>query len=482
MYHLPFVHSVVSSFSRYLQNLDASTNTPTIMGDPCLNQPIRVKDKCGGYDGVKEYLLGQTLENWHENMATTVSKRLQKVIVKAVKAGFTRKGSQIDDAEIIAVLHLNFRDMFFGNSYDYTALDIAESNPLKISGIRKVRIAEPFLNNLESAMATNRMHYSGSSVRAWFEHQCKYRGLHWALAFFAESCSIDASFREEKGTYIKPAKIVKYFFGEYFSDDEISVIAGKIASELRLMAYKDVSIVQVSEDVASVYKTDTSSSLESCMAYEDIPSYRFKIYNDIKSCKIAYIVEHGLLVARALLWDDVTDEETGEKYKIMDRIYSADDDVLAVMQNWAIKNGYTRKARQALHVRDFIKPTGEEVFLKTLSVPCRVEAGLYKEVPYIDTFAYCDMENPYKLVSSVRGRLLSQEVDEDIAEGHIIMQTTVGRVSWICASSFHCEKCREIIPVGQIEWAYDHPYCERCFAEYNEELEEQARRYDDEMI
>lgn len=473
MYHLPFVHSVVSSFSEYLRELDTSA----IVGNPCIFQPMKVKDECGSYDKVKERLLSQTLENWHENMATVLSSRLQKVIIKAVKAGFARKEVQMSEAGIANTLDSRFRDVLSYNEYDYTALDIAESNPLKISGIRKVRIAEHFLNSLESAMATNQMHYSGGSVKEWVESQCKYRGLHWALAVFAEGCNISPSFREEKGTYIKPAKIVKLFFGEYFNDDEISVIAGKIASELRLMSYKDVSMVQVSEDVASVYKTDTSSSLESCMAYEDIPSHRFKIYNDIKSCKIAYIVEHGLLVARALLWDDVTDEKTGEKYKIMDRIYYAHDDVLAVMQNWAIKNGYTRKARQALHVRDFIKPNGEEVFLRTLSVPCRVEACLYKEVPYIDTFAYCDMENPYKLVSSVHGRLLSLEVDEDIAEGHIIMQTTGGRVSWICSSGFRCMKCGEMIPVGQIEWVYNHPYCEECFADYNREPD----GYDDEV-
>lgn len=473
MFHLPFVHAAVSSFRKHLRDL----NTSSIVGNPCLNQPIKINDECGSYDKVKEYLLGQTLENWHENMATTLSERLQKVIVKAVRAEFARKGSRISNVEIAVILKSRFRDMFFHNEYDYTALDIAESNPLKISGIRKVRLAEYFLCNLESAMAINQTHYSGDSVRNWFEGCCKYRGLHWALALFAENRSISASFREEKGTYIKPAKIVKRFFGKYFNDDEISVIAGKIASELRLMAYKDVSTVQVSEDVASVYKTDTSESLESCMVYEDIPSHRFKIYNDIKSCKIAYIVEHGLLVARALLWDDVTDEETGEKYKIMDRIYSADDDLLAIMQNWAIKNGYTRKARQALHVRNFIKPNGEEVFLETLSVPCRLEACLYKEVPYIDTFAYCDTENPYKLVSSVHGRLLGQEVDEDMAEGHIIMQTPGGRVSWICASSFRCVRCGEIIPVGQIEWAYNHPYCEECFADCDREPD----GYDDEV-
>lgn len=468
-FHFPFLNEQIAKFNEYLNGPDG--------WNPVSNQPFGIRARFNNdNDALTAYVKGQTLENWHEDMCTWVSTELIKIIASAVKKGFERKGVSMHIQAIKDRMSFEFK---YPNKpeYEFTALTIAESNPLKISGIRKVRLTEYLAARMETDLVVGRGASNGYSTRSWFDSCLRHEGLHRALAIFSDIyvCNLNPAFREEKGTYIKPAKIVTLFFGNDFTSNEISTIAGDIAGALRLRHNKNnTSEVMVSADVAEIYKTRTHEDLESCMAHDYIPRHRFQIYNDIPCCKIAYMKDDdGYIIARALLWDDVTDEDTKTKYKIMDRIYFTNAEVLSIMQCWAIKNGYLYKEEQALWVLDFITPSGECLNLKNLSIPFNVKAGMYKEVPYIDTFAYCDKGFSKCLYSSMNGYIPSSEVTEEAIErdGFILMQDTGGRIRWICQSEYKCIECGDPIPLGDVIHDGGHQYCRTCYDDLFQECE-----------
>ena len=468
-FHFPFLNDHINKFNEYLNGPEG--------WKPVSNQPFGIQARFSNdKDALTEFVKGQTLENWHEDMCTWMSQELIKIIASAVKKGYERKGMSM---HITAIKDRMLFEFKYPNKpeYEFTALTIAESNPLKISGIRKVRLTEYLAAKMESALVAGQGAASGYSTRSWFDSCLRYEGLHRALAIFSDKyiCNIDPNFREEKGTYIKPAKIVTLFFGNDFTSSEISTIAGDIASALRLRRNKNnTSGVMVSADVAEIYKTNTHEDLESCMAHDYIPRHRFQIYNDIPCCAIAYMKDDdGYIIARALLWNDVTDEKTKTKYKVMDRIYFINSEVLSIMQCWAIKNGYLYKREQALDVLDFVTPEGEDVYLPNLSVPFEAKAGMYKEVPYIDTFAYCDKGGTNKLYSSMRGYIPSSDTTEEAIErdGFILMQCTSGRIRWICQSDYKCAECGDPIPLGQVMMDGSSRYCMSCYDDLFQECE-----------
>lgn len=452
MYHYPFIQSIISDLNQYLNGPDGWKITSHF--------PICLIDKIGR-DGVLEMVKGQTLENWHENMSTFVGTELKDIIVGAVFRGYSRKGSHKNRYDIDKKVNTLFRTIV-NPEFEFTALQIADSNPLKISCIRKVRLVPYLLDKLESELAT------GALDRQWILNIARCEGLHKMLGIISSyrANSIDKGWREEKGTYLKPAKYITLAFGDDFSKNEISTIAGDVASSLRKRYNRDnTDGVLVSSDVASVYKTITDEDVDSCMAHEYIPKKRFKIYNDLECCKVAYMVDDdGVLIARALLWDNVTNETTGEVFSMMDRIYFRDSEVLAIMQNWAVQHGYWYKEDQALFVFDFVRPDDSTTYCNNLSIKThKITPGMYEEVPYIDTFAFCDRGETDKLYSSINGWLPESDDDEDDMQGYIRMQTTGGKVQWICRSEYKCACCGDMIPLGDVIYEGNTRYCVQCY-------------------
>lgn len=89
------------------------------------------------------------------------------------------------------------------------------------------------------------------------------------------------------------------------------------------------------------------------------------------------------VVARALLWDNVTFKNRGVKGKLMDRIYYIKDFMVENFKNWAIAHDYFYKNQQSHSAyTQFTSPKGEtfhdEIFTK-------IENISFQKYPYLDT-------------------------------------------------------------------------------------------------
>lgn len=448
--NFPTISSVIARHEEFLNSNEGWTILSTAI-------PISKIDE-KGKDACFEEIKNQSVENWPNQMLTCiVDTSLTDIIVKCVYNGYRRKGTYRTPGQIRTILNTpNFE-------YGYTALKIADSNPLKISAIGKRRIVEESLKAIES-MIKNR-----TDLQEKMLTYARIKGLHSALNTFATMplCinNIDGTFRMEKGTYIKPAKYIAAIFETEFTQDEISVIAGDIADRLRELYHKDdTDIVSVSSYPSEIYTLPTNESMESCMI--DMDQRFFSLYDDMTDTGIAYIVQDGELVARALLHNRVLDENTGEVYKIMDRIYYADSDYLAIMKLWAKENGYLRKESQSANIYEFIAPNGELKHLDNISIACNLRKYQYRFAPYMDTFFLLDTLHPTKLRSQ-------RDNNTEEPTEYVNVRHTEGYVKWLCYTDTKCCKCGEYIytPDSEHRRVNDKYYCADCVRRMRQEQE-----------
>lgn len=384
-----------------------------------------------GRDAALEEIKNQSVDNWHERMNTlTIDDKLVDIMCNCLYRGYIRKGASAIKSAIRAKIHSPSFD------YPFTYLKIASSNPTKISGIRKDRIKPYLLGFIESSLAR-------TGKAADMASTMKIKGLHYTLNMYSSlpGCIgyIPEDFREKKGTYLKPAKFLKAVFGEDFSSSEISTIAGEIADKLREIAHKgDTGEVQVSNMPSEIYTWATDEGMDSCMS--ELATSYFRLYDNMPNTRIAYIVDSdtGYLVARALIHDRVVDEYTGKVYKMMDRIYYANSDWLAIMIVWAKQNGYLRKASQSADEYTFITPEGDDVYLSNISVDCgEIKKAQFSNVPYVDTFPVFDTKHPT--------RLYSREDYEVTDTDYVKLRSTEGYIRWLCTSEEVCAHCKRHI-------------------------------------
>jgi hypothetical protein len=263
--------------------------------------------------------------------------------------------------------------------------------------------------------------------------------------------------RERAGIFLKPARLLQAMFPD-MSSDQISVLAGKLADALRLNAIPNTRNVKVSESPSEVY-TINSNNLSTCMAGKE--PRRFKIYDDLKHTKIAYIVEGDHLMARALLHDNVKNLETGETFKMMDRIYCANADYQAVMAQYAIENGYHRKKYQGGGCHDYIDTANNEYRIEYCSIECDDLTSKYKEVPYIDTFGYYYDKGMYMLASESYIRLKGTELRSSSnlhnTDGSDDAEIITGIVKICYSCDTRLGRNDDFVEHG------GHHYCDSCF-------------------
>ena len=128
----------------------------------------------------------------------------------------------------------------------------------------------------------------------------------------------------------------------------------------------------------------------SCMRYREKNSY-MNIYavNPEKVKMLVHISEDGKLRTRALLWEEVYDQH-GNKFKVMDRIYSVYDYEVLSFKKWATDNNYIYKKEQSSkRERLFVTPDG------TTDLKLKVKLDKWKIdcYPYIDTFKFLNYGN-----------------------------------------------------------------------------------------
>lgn len=250
--------------------------------------------------------------------------------------------------------------------YGYTWIDFAATAPGRLSGVK----------------------FNALQTLVW---NIVIREENVLARQYNERCMIyppSASFRAEKGTYLKPGKLIQALFPA-MNADAVSEIASILAFELRKLQEIDISNIKISVCPSDVYKMthhQSGSIGSSCMA--DKPSYMFDIYFDL-DCKIAYLLDdNDLLIGRALLHENVMMNNENKNIKLMDRIYCTNDDVLVQFIEYARQHGYYRKETQSLSCKNYIAPNGEILEHPVLSINAENLQEGYEKVPYIDTFKY----------------------------------------------------------------------------------------------
>lgn len=132
----------------------------------------------------------------------------------------------------------------------------------------------------------------------------------------------------------------------------------------------------------------------SCMVGRD----RHSFYEDAVEAKAAYLTDkEGFVLARAIIFTDVIDDETGKKWRLLERQYSKESsDVLKrLLVDLCIKGGHIDGYKQigagCSESRAFVQNDGTSLSDKKFSIKCELEC--YDCLSYQDSFKYYDYDN-----------------------------------------------------------------------------------------
>ncbi len=143
------------------------------------------------------------------------------------------------------------------------------------------------------------------------------------------------------------------------------------------------------------YQSEDGSLGCSCMKYPKCSEYGyFNLYRDTDSVSMLILTPSNgeKILGRALLWDFTCalNEDSQKKYKIMDRIYTTqDDEYQYLFKKWAIENGYLYKTNQ--NWKDSIKFDDNSV-TSEYRVGIKVNLNYVDRYPYLDTFKWLDLK------------------------------------------------------------------------------------------
>ena len=226
----------------------------------------------------------------------------------------------------------------YDNFYDFTYLDISETDNTRISGMRKPCSQAP-----------------------------------------------TAQERAEKGVYLKPGKVLAALYPDL---DNIPVHAEKLAQLLRQENTFDFDGMQISDAPSEIYTM--RAYISSCM--QGVDKQRLAIYDQIPNCQILYkINEGGYLIGRALIWSNVQWHGSNNVITLMDRIYFQNDDVLEEFKAYARLNKWHYKNRQSTGTYDIVCPTGTIQSMElVVPVDCELEIDA---CPYFDTLSNYNSDN-----------------------------------------------------------------------------------------
>ena len=131
----------------------------------------------------------------------------------------------------------------------------------------------------------------------------------------------------------------------------------------------------------------------SCMVGRD----RHSFYEDAVEAKAAYLTDkEGFVLARAIIFTDVIDDETGKKWRLLERQYSKESsDVLKrLLVDLCIKGGHIDGYKQigagCSESRAFVQNDGTSLSDKKFSIKCELDT--YDTLSYQDSFKYYDYD------------------------------------------------------------------------------------------
>lgn len=182
----------------------------------------------------------------------------------------------------------------------------------------------------------------------------------------------------EIGKLLSPS-VVNWISGDVFTQQWCTYTHGK-SPDMEL---------HVNNDFGRIYDSNyCKGSFGSCMVDENRTSF----YHDAVKAKAAYITDKtGLIVARAILFTDVTDQD-GKKWRLLERQYSSEgDDVLKrllvdkLIQEDYI-DGYKVIGASCHDANSFVDVCGNSLSDRKFEIDCELE--LEDTLSYQDSFKW----------------------------------------------------------------------------------------------
>lgn len=213
--------------------------------------------------------------------------------------------------------------------------------------------------------------------------------------------------RKEGRQEIKPAKFLMLIlpclsitdcFGNYVDRKALSDLHSKImlrACELfadRIRGVNTPIEIEITGAIRTIYNTrphDGSGYLQnSCMRPHSGHSCHnyAKFYDYVPKLKVVYKIDCGLLLFRALLWEEVF-TDSGEKLTFLDRIYGTEA-VASQLINQAIENGWAYRSFGNNRVIYKDRSMNVERPLGTMALNYLHKTGS----PYVDTLCYLSQD------------------------------------------------------------------------------------------
>lgn len=410
--------------------------------------------------------------NIERHCRTVVGEEVRETLTKALVGSPIMK-EQEQTRDWTYEDYLSFFQKGFVSTYKFTHLMPSKYDSTRIAALTKVQVLQSLYILVASRVDIVVAHCS----RDWRDDQ---KDLYYIICPLPSILFCDGLGRQfgmikdagyisgmSKRHIIKPVKFLRAAFPA-LTEKQAALVGQTVADMFRQEFLKSIEAVRVANYPSEIYTKNYTSSLRSCMKNKD--EEMFELYDDLPNTRIAYITdgdEDGCIIARALLHDEVRNEDTGEIIKVMDRIYAEDGDCEAMMINYAKAHGYYRKIRQALNVDRYVapdmKPGDDYVDLPNMSIAApHCKSDTYSLVPYIDTF------NEYS--TATPGRLYTSLTDEQRESGRCFtLCNEDGEVEGFTLKTEKCIHCNCTINLNDPKSYFlteDNDYvCNNCFEE-----------------
>lgn len=196
-------------------------------------------------------------------------------------------------------------------------------------------------------------------------------------------------FKMRAGKFMREL-ILETEIGKLLSPSVVNWIAGDVFTQqwcTYTYGYTPDIELHVNDDFRSIYDSDCcKGDFSSCMVDRERTSF----YRDSVKAKAAYIIDKtGLIVARAILFTDVTDQD-GKKWRLLERQYSSEgDDVLKrllvdkLIQEDYI-DGYKVIGASCHDANSFVDVCGNSLSDRKFEIDCELE--LEDTLSYQDSF------------------------------------------------------------------------------------------------
>lgn len=197
-----------------------------------------------------------------------------------------------------------------------------------------------------------------------------------------EECIMSAS-----KLFIKSYKERADYMGIHIPDKVLNRCAELFAIEWEAYVKSEDYQLHINDNFKGIYEVPDFGS---CMTGEGF----WTMYRDAAKCRAAYLTSGDNIVARAILWEEATDED-GNSYRLLDRCYSLKGDLTLqqVLIDQCREAGVIdlyKPAGCSCHDNRRIKKLNGSDFYDYLSIKLELEEE--DVVSYMDTFAFYNIE------------------------------------------------------------------------------------------